>query len=200
MGRHKELSVRQPEATSVSRATSFNKTTVAEFFANLQTVLDRYKFTPCDINNVDETALTTVHNPPKVIAGRNTKQVGLSTSGERRTFVTLVGCVSASGNSIAPFLVFPRVHFKSCMLNGAPPGSAGAAQPTGWITKELFVDWLKHFAQVTRCLKEKRVLLCMDNHASHISLEAIEYSKENGIVLTFAPHTSHKLQPLDRTV
>ena len=100
MKRHKELSVREPGATSLARATAFNKTTVAEFFANLKEALDRYKFQPPDIYNVDETALTTVHSPPKIIAGRDTKQVGLTTSGERGTLITLVGCVSASGNSI----------------------------------------------------------------------------------------------------
>lgn len=38
----------------------------------------------------------------------------------------------------------------------------------------------------------------MDNHESHCSLEAVSYAKEKGIVLvTFPPHCTHKLQPLD---
>ena len=41
----------------------------------------------------------------------------------------------------------------------------------------------------------------MDNHASHISIDAIGIAKENGIhLVTFHPHTTHKMQPLDRTV
>lgn len=41
----------------------------------------------------------------------------------------------------------------------------------------------------------------MDNHDSHILIATLNLAKENGIVLlTFPPHTSHKLQPLDRTV
>lgn len=41
----------------------------------------------------------------------------------------------------------------------------------------------------------------MDNHDSHISLSAINLAREAGIVLlTIPPHTSHKTQPLDRTV
>ncbi|KAJ8955083.1 hypothetical protein NQ314_006964 [Rhamnusium bicolor] len=38
----------------------------------------------------------------------------------------------------------------------------------------------------------------MDNHESHCSLEAILFAKNNGIaLLTFPPHCSHRLQPLD---
>ncbi|GBM59104.1 hypothetical protein AVEN_20123-1 [Araneus ventricosus] len=41
----------------------------------------------------------------------------------------------------------------------------------------------------------------MDNRDSHISIESLNYAKENGIILlTIPPHTSHNLQPLDCTV
>lgn len=40
----------------------------------------------------------------------------------------------------------------------------------------------------------------MDNHDSHISVASLNLAKDNGIVfLTFPPHMSHELQPLDRT-
>jgi hypothetical protein len=45
--------------------------------------------------------------------------------------------------------------------------------------------------------EDKKVLLLMDNHESHVLIAA----RENGIILlTFPPHTSHKLQPLERCV
>ena len=38
----------------------------------------------------------------------------------------------------------------------------------------------------------------MDNHISHLSIEAIDMAKENGLcLLTFPPLCSHKLQTLD---
>lgn len=44
-------------------------------------------------------------------------------------------------------------------------------------------------------------ILFMDNHESHLTIDALNFYKDNGInVLTFPPHTTDKLQPLDKCV
>lgn len=41
----------------------------------------------------------------------------------------------------------------------------------------------------------------LDNHASHLSVEALDVAAANGVhILSFPPHCSHKLQPLDVSV
>ncbi|GBM03740.1 hypothetical protein AVEN_134958-1 [Araneus ventricosus] len=59
------------ENTSISRAMGFNKQDVEKFFDLLEGLYEKYKFSPCDIYNIDETGITTVPNKPsKVLALR----------------------------------------------------------------------------------------------------------------------------------
>jgi hypothetical protein len=49
--------------------------------------------------------------------------------------------------------------------------------------------------------KEEPVLMFLDNHESHVNVPVIKKARDTGLIMvTFPPHTSHKLQPLDRTV
>jgi len=58
--RHRQLSVRTPEATSAARARTFNAVTVGQFFSLLESTMDVKHFSPTRIFNVDETKFTTV--------------------------------------------------------------------------------------------------------------------------------------------
>lgn len=159
------------------------------FFLNLQTILNNLKLECADIWNMDETGVTTVQTPDRVVARRGFKQIGRVTSAERGSLVTVAVAVSASGNSIPPFFVFPRKNFKNYFLNGAPAGSAGSAYPSGWMTEDQFVEFAKHFVKHSRSSNERPTLLLLDNHESHLSIEALDYFKEHGVsVRSFPPH------------
>ena len=98
-------------------------------------------------------------------------------SAERGQLVTVCCAVSAIVNTVPPMFVFPRVHYKDSFVNGAPPNSIGAAHPSGWMTAENFLTFMKHFVRHVRCSQEETVLLILDNHESHLSIEVLEFAK-----------------------
>ncbi|KAJ8263818.1 hypothetical protein GJAV_G00141640, partial [Gymnothorax javanicus] len=178
--RNRTLSIHRPQATSMSRSTSFNKTNVTAFFNNLKTVLTRYNFEANDIWNMDETGTTTVQVPDKVIATKGQRQVGAVTSGERGTLVTVAFAANAQGNFVPPYFIFPRKKFHDHFIRDGPPGSTGSANGSGWMEETDFLAFLQHFARHTRVTPESKLLLLLDNHASHLSVVAIDFCKSQG--------------------
>lgn len=196
--RNPVLSIRTPEATSAGRASAFNRHNVNQFFTKLGDIMLKHKLTPSRIWNLDETGVTTVLKPRKIVAQKGTKQVGAIVSAERGTLVTVELAASAAGNTIPPMFVFPRLKYKDLFLREGPPESIGAGNSSGWMTTTEFSTYIDHFIKFTKPTAEEPVLLLLDNHCSHIDINVIEKAKANSIImLSFPPHCTHMLQPLD---
>ncbi|GBM32590.1 hypothetical protein AVEN_195552-1 [Araneus ventricosus] len=121
----KSVSFRTPQATSLSRVTNFNRKNAVTFFTNVASIYDQFKFKCPDIYNVDETGVTTAQNPRKTIANKGNKQVGAVTTLEPGNLVTMTHAVSAKGNSVSTFFVFPRQSFKCDFDSDASQGDSG---------------------------------------------------------------------------
>ncbi|XP_050295376.1 uncharacterized protein LOC126735435 [Anthonomus grandis grandis] len=86
-------------------------------------------------------------------------------------------------------------------MNNTPAGFTGVAHETGWMTSANFLKYLEHFIQYARPSENNRVLLIMDNHANHVTFEAVTLCRESVLsLLGFPAHTSHRMQPLDVSV
>ncbi|KAL4125800.1 hypothetical protein QTP88_010040 [Uroleucon formosanum] len=107
--------------------------------------MSRHFFQGHEVWNMDEPGVTTVQSPNRVVAQRGYKQVGSIVSAERGTLVTMACAISAIGNNIPPFFVFPRVHYKDNFVANGRPGSNGSANPSGWMQEKDFILFLKHF-------------------------------------------------------
>lgn len=202
MLRHKNLSLRTPEQTSLNRVKAFCRENVDLFFRNLDAVKANYPFSPSSIWNMDETGFSTVPSKMgKIISIKGLKRVGQITSAERGSMITLAFAVNASGNSLPPFYIFPQKKMSPMYLTHAANETVGYANGSGWMVQPDFVKWMNHFIRYSHSSKVNPTLLLLDNHSSHMSVEAIDLALENGVhMLTFPPHCSHKLQPLDVSV
>ena len=137
--RNKDISLQQPEATSLARAAVFNKHNVESFSNNITDVLTRgQQIPPYNIFNFDETGISSVQNSSKTFAAAGTKQVGRITSAERGENVTMCACINAIENALPPAFIFPRVKFnEKRMMRQAPAGSQGFSNPSGWMNNAI---------------------------------------------------------------
>lgn len=199
--RHPELSLRRPVSTSLGRAAAFNPTVVHNFFDLYEKVLESYQFSASTVWNMDETGLNTVHKTKFVLAKKGQRCVAAASSGERGVNVTLTMAVSAAGEKIPPFFIFPRAKMQDKFLLHGSADAKGVANGSGWQTADTFLQFLHHFKDHAIKAGTKKTLLILDNHESHMTIAGLKFCKENDIeVLTLPPHTSHKLQPLDKGV
>lgn len=200
MLRHKEFSLRTLEQTSLNRVKAFCRENVDAFFRNLDQVVHSYG--DSSIWNMDETGFSTV--PSKMgrkISLRGVKRVGKITSAERGSMMTLAFAVSATGNTIPPFYLFPRKNLNTTYREDVTKETVTIANENGWMTQKEFLHWMRHFIEFSGASKSAPKLLLLDNHGSHMSVDVIDLAMDNGVtILTFPPHCSHRMQLLDVTV
>ncbi|XP_030753191.1 uncharacterized protein LOC115880193 [Sitophilus oryzae] len=167
------LSIRTPEATSMSRISDFSRAKVQRFFDLLQEAQLKYQFKPDSIFNLDETGVTVVQNPKNNNSAKGKKAI----------------------------LIYKRVRLNPHLLTGAIPGTIGIPSPTGWIDTDIYFKVAEHFIKSVRASKDNPTLLIVDGHSSHKSVKAVNLCREHGIVvITLPPHCTNRLQPLDLTV
>jgi len=129
--------------------------------------------------------------------------VGKIVSAERGTTTTVVCAMNAAGHYIPPVFLFKRQKMNDRLTRNCPVGSIGLPSPSGWMDYELFIKYMDHFIKFAKLSETNPLLLLVDGHghSSHKSLSLIDFAREKYItIVTFPPHTSHRLQPLDLTV
>jgi len=174
------------------------KTNVMEFFDNYEHAFKSLKFTAERVYNIDETGVSTIVESRNIFAQIWTKQFRKDVSCERRAVITACMIISSVGNTVPPVFIFPTRLNDSLMLGALPRRLELVYSPqSSWVTGPLFLRVLEHVKKYTRSSKEDRIILLMDSHESHCTLDSIQYARENGITLvTFPPHCCHRLQTL----
>ncbi|XP_061186996.1 uncharacterized protein LOC133195149 [Saccostrea echinata] len=193
-----ELKVLKPRGLEHVRAKMASSETVSKYFENLCNTLSKHDLygKPHLIFNVDEKGISVDHKPPAVV-GDSAYCPQSVTSGRGKT-ITILGGGSASGVSIPPFFVFPGKRMMPELLSGASPGASGTVSETGWSNGLIFRHYLEHHFLKFVPRDEGQILLLLDGHKSHVSVELVEWASQKGIIIFILPaHTSHVLQPMD---
>ena len=195
--RHPILSVRTPATLSVARARASNRETIDSYFDILEETLQETGLIdyPALYFNMDESGFAL--DPKSMICGEKKK---LSISSGLKSQVTVIACVSATGQAIPPLIIWKRKTMTAEMAIGEIPGTQYGFSENGWTNSILFDSWFKK--QFMRYAPASRpLILFLDGHSSHYCPDTINLAADNGIIIfTLPPNTTHLTQPLNKGV
>ena len=136
---------------------------------------------------------------PKTVHPRGKPDTHCTSSGSKAQ-ITVVGCVSASGQSLPPMIIWDRKTLNALLAEGEILGTIYGLSSKGWIYGVLFEQWFaRHFLRYVP--SSRPILLLLDGHSSHFSPRAVQLAaKEQVIIFTLPPNTTHLTQPLDKGI
>ena len=203
--RHLELTTRVAQALDSARARGLTAENVGTFYYNLEVLYSRHLYSPDRIWNCDETEVQAGRNDgAHVIAWRGARNVHSIVLNKWEWLFVLV-CINVAGASIPSFYIFCGKRFRKNYIQKCELGATMAMQQKAWMTSYLFSEWISHFIKsierVGGISPERRHLLILNDHNSHITLEVAGQAKAVGLDLLILPlHTSRALQPLDCSI
>lgn len=200
--RHPELSIRKAEGLSMARGRGLTREAANHFYNLLETEINlrNLQDKPQSIFNVDESGIQLINKVGKVVAKKGAKVVNKITTGEKGETVSLVACCSAEGRFLPPSLIYKGKNLKPEFQDGLPTGSkVFMNQKSAYINSDLFLQWFKELFLPRKA--PGRNILVLDGHCSHVtSIALLELAEaEEVTLLCLPPHTTHALQPLDKS-
>ncbi|XP_061188871.1 uncharacterized protein LOC133197047 [Saccostrea echinata] len=200
--RHPCLSLRKPEGLSAARGTKLNPNVISDHFTKLGDLMDRLniKSKPQQIFNADETGFSTVHQTSKIVGRKRKKAIHAETSGERGENITVLCCVNAEAHVLPPMVIFKGKRISQALMSSAPKNTLFACRKSSFIDGELFGIWFEKIFFVQTLTSKTSVAdsrwPCLSYYTSSSG-----GSEENDVeIFCLPPHTTHWIQPLDRSV
>jgi hypothetical protein len=183
--RHPRITVRKAENLSINRALGMSRSEVGAFFEILERNMIELVLPdkPDRIFNADESGLQMNTRGKHVVCGKSKKNVHSITPKEKGKTVT----------------VLQRLHTE--YQGQLPPGSYVFKSDSGYINSEIFLGFLKQFIKDFRVRSDNPAIRSVDGHDSHSrDAEMLQHCVDHGLrLLCLPPHTTHWLQPTDRS-
>lgn len=155
---------------------------------------------PSRIFNGDENTFELCPQAQPVLGTKGTKAVYNSNDEDN---ITTLFMVNAAGDMVPPMIIYPYQHIPYNISEDNPKSWFISGSQKGWMTAINFYEY------VVNCfypwLLEKKiefpVILYVDSHSSHLTLQLVNFCQTNNIELVaLYPNATHILQPLNVAV
>jgi hypothetical protein len=164
--------------------------------------------------NIDESGLDQIKNnsiKKVIVSHSNIQKKRFYKSKRDAGHITFLCAIPSCGEFIRPMIIITRKSIDNDLLEfGYPNGPGGyvVQSNSGFINKDLFLEWLKVI--LIPWVEKKRIELndpnaiagvILDGCTSHTYSEIFQYGNQNNIIFYLLPaHSSHITQPLDQLI
>jgi hypothetical protein len=201
--RHPRIKTCFSRTIDTARSTALDFSTIKSYFDNLGELLHEHKYPPSAIYNVNETGFSIGSSRKSVVLLDQLNQCREKKQPGRQEWITSLECVSASGATLPPCLIFKGQNLNSGWIpDETPAGWKFITSKKGWTSDLIGFEWLKtHFQPFVSRTSNSRHLLIIDGYSSHVTARFIAYCITSKIDLfLLPPHSSHKTQPLNLSI
>nr|XP_029725126.1 uncharacterized protein LOC115265069 [Aedes albopictus] len=156
---------------------------------------------PERIYNMDESGFRLVPQDFTAICGPNVENTYfVHNNSDKDSYTALFGC-NAQGEITPPMILYPGKRVSRDMADNTPDGWSVGVSDEGWQTSKTFYEYITNdfYNWLLKNSIKFPVILFVDGHKSHISIELAEFCANHEIVLVaLYPNSTWILQPLDR--
>lgn len=179
------------------------------FFQPLREQLDSKNIKPANIANMDEHGMQELETRAGTVIGSSLTRRAVVTASDDTTWVSVIECSTAEGKRLSPVVIFTGASLQgqwfphNFRFEEELPSWRYKYSATGWSNNEIAIDWFKHvyLLETKPANASDWRLLILDEHSIHITKEIMVMAHRHRVQLLYLPaHTTHKTQPLDRSV
>lgn len=203
LSRHPHLDSNWSQSIENDRLLYSRPENLAEWFIFCLAALKRYDFNTHDIYNMDEKGFAQgLLGTLKVVCDRRqlATEKPLKKHCGTREWVSIIECICADGEAIAPHLIFAAKRNQTDWLDmliasGVPNGSTSATE-SGWTNNEIGLEWLQRSFEPQTSKRQQGQYRCilLDGHGSHLTPEAVQFCINNKIIMICLPSHSERVR------
>ncbi|KAF0688765.1 Uncharacterized protein FWK35_00038508, partial [Aphis craccivora] len=205
--RHSEITKRNTEIISKARA-AVTEEKIREWFCEVQKFITEQNCTdifddPARIINCDETGMQTCPVSGKLLCPKKMPDFYEICGDSEKECITVLCTFSADGYKFPPMIMFPYKRIPKLIASTLPENYVIGRSDSGWMVSPAFFEYIANSLYHNLVQRQVKfpVLLFLDRHKSHLSLELSEYCVKKEIHMFCLPsNATHILQPCDVSI